>query len=428
MNREDAPAGGGSDLRGEASARIMTETSVEIAKESQFDVSELFFSRTDQGGIILSGNSVFQRVSMYGWDELINKPHKIIRHRDMPRAVFYLLWDFLKKGKPIGAYVKNRAKDGSFYWVFAIATPIRGGYLSVRLKPSCGIREVVEREYAAVLDAERVQKLTSAQSAELVLAALKRLGFASYDDFMSVAIAKELAARNAAMGRSRDTIVGNFEAMLTSSQVLLSETRSIIGCFEANRYVPLNLQVLSAQLGAHGRSIGVISEDYSRVSNEIQQRIGAVTEAAAALVDKIYAVNFLLCIARAQDEVCHVFAEESLRAHDQQDRATDSDLLHLQSEEYCRRAEQGLVAVLDQIRDLQDNCREMRRLATSLDVIRIMGSVSSSGLSVNKSLFDGLMNDLKSFQSGVADRLAKIEQIRVGMDSDTRKALHAIAA
>ena len=96
--------------------------------ESRFEFNELFFSRTDESGIIKFGNSVFQRVSVYEWDELLNKPHKIIRNPDTPRAVFRLLWDSIKSGSPIGAYVKNRAKDGRYYWVFAIVTPVEGGY------------------------------------------------------------------------------------------------------------------------------------------------------------------------------------------------------------------------------------------------------------------------------------------------------------
>jgi aerotaxis receptor len=73
----------------------MTDTpapsAIETARESHFEIDELFFSRTDTRGIILSGNGVFQRVSKFSWNELINKPHKIIRHPDMPKAVFFLL-------------------------------------------------------------------------------------------------------------------------------------------------------------------------------------------------------------------------------------------------------------------------------------------------------------------------------------------------
>ena len=81
-----------------------------INKEVPFTLDELFFSRTNPRGVILFGNSVFQRVSLYPWDELIKKPHNVIRHPDMPRAVFWLLWEAIKKGEPIGAYVKNHAR------------------------------------------------------------------------------------------------------------------------------------------------------------------------------------------------------------------------------------------------------------------------------------------------------------------------------
>ncbi len=53
----------------------------------------------------------------------------------MPRAVFWLLWDTIEKGEPVGAYVKNKAKDGRYYWVFAIVTPIEGGYLPSASSP-----------------------------------------------------------------------------------------------------------------------------------------------------------------------------------------------------------------------------------------------------------------------------------------------------
>lgn len=63
--------------------------------ESEFKFEELFFSRTNTRGIIQSANSVFQRVSKYEWEELLQKPHKIIRHPAMPRGVFQLFWDEL---------------------------------------------------------------------------------------------------------------------------------------------------------------------------------------------------------------------------------------------------------------------------------------------------------------------------------------------
>lgn len=68
---------------------------------SDFDVSELFFSTTDAKGLIVSGNEVFVRVSGWSHDELLGAPHNIIRHPDMPRVVFQLLWSYLAEARPI---------------------------------------------------------------------------------------------------------------------------------------------------------------------------------------------------------------------------------------------------------------------------------------------------------------------------------------
>ena len=133
--------------------------------ESTFGFDELFFSRTDPAGIIRYGNSVFQRVSVYSWEELLGKPHKIVRHPDTPRAVFWLLWDTIKKGSPIGAFVKNKAKDGRYYWVFALVTPVDDGYLSVRLRPSSEFFDVVKALYPEFSDMERRENIEPADAA-----------------------------------------------------------------------------------------------------------------------------------------------------------------------------------------------------------------------------------------------------------------------
>lgn len=104
--------------------------------ESPFGFDEFFFSTTDKRGVIRYGNDVFVRVSAYPKETMLGAPHSLIRHPDMPRAVFKEFWNFLNQEKPVGAYVKNLAGNGSYYWVYAFAFPIAGGYLSIRFKPS----------------------------------------------------------------------------------------------------------------------------------------------------------------------------------------------------------------------------------------------------------------------------------------------------
>ncbi len=93
-------------------------------------------STTDKKGKITSCNDEFVEASGYTKEELIGKPHNIIRHPSMPKIAFKDLWETVRKGRPWQGFVKNKRKDGSYYWVKATVTPLIGteGYMSVRIK------------------------------------------------------------------------------------------------------------------------------------------------------------------------------------------------------------------------------------------------------------------------------------------------------
>ncbi|MFN3688845.1 PAS domain-containing protein [Salinarimonas sp.] len=92
-------------------------------REVFFDPDDLIVSKTDLKGRISYANRTFCTISGYTEAEVIGQPHAMIRHPDMPRAVFKLLWDAILKGEEIFAYVKNMTKAGDHYWVFAHVTP-----------------------------------------------------------------------------------------------------------------------------------------------------------------------------------------------------------------------------------------------------------------------------------------------------------------
>ena len=85
----------------------------------ELDFNKIIISKTDPRGIITYVNDYFLEVSGYSEGELIGKPHSIVRHPDMPKIAFKLMWDRIAKGKPFTAAVKNLAKDGRYYWVIA---------------------------------------------------------------------------------------------------------------------------------------------------------------------------------------------------------------------------------------------------------------------------------------------------------------------
>ncbi len=118
-----------------------------------FPADEMLVSSTNTRGEITHCNPAFVRVSGYTSEELIGQPHNIMRHPDVPAAVFRDLWRTIGKGRPWTGVVKNRRKNGDHYWVFANVTPVLDGrkprgYMSVRVKATADQAEAAEALYA----------------------------------------------------------------------------------------------------------------------------------------------------------------------------------------------------------------------------------------------------------------------------------------
>ena len=130
-------------------------------EERFFDPAELIVSKTDTKGRITYGNAVFRRIAGYTEEELLGAPHSIVRHPDMPRCVFKLLWDTISAGNEIFAYVLNRSKNGDHYWVFAHVTPSfdkNGSIISYHSSRRVPRRDAVDKVipvYRSLLEIER---------------------------------------------------------------------------------------------------------------------------------------------------------------------------------------------------------------------------------------------------------------------------------
>jgi aerotaxis receptor len=125
--------------------------------EFPFPDGETLVSTTDLKGRILYCNPTFVAVSGYAKEELLGQPHNLIRHPDMPAEAFRDLWQTIAGGQPWSAAVKNRRKDGSFYWVMANVTPLMDGehplgYMSVRTQPTREQVAAAEALYATMRD------------------------------------------------------------------------------------------------------------------------------------------------------------------------------------------------------------------------------------------------------------------------------------
>lgn len=130
-------------------------------KERFFAEQDIIVSKTDAKGVITYANKVFLDIAEYDEEEILGAAHNIIRHPDMPRCVFDLLWKTIAAGEEIFAYVKNMAKSGDHYWVFAHVTPTFDaagritGYHSNRRVPDRGAVATADALYQKLLAEER---------------------------------------------------------------------------------------------------------------------------------------------------------------------------------------------------------------------------------------------------------------------------------
>jgi PAS domain S-box-containing protein len=160
--------------------------------ESPYTEDELIVTKTDLKGHITYANDVFLRLSKYPTQEVIGAPHKLIRHPDMPRCIFKLLWDTIQAKRELFAYVINMAQDGAHYWVFAHVTPTLDaqqnivGYHSNRRKPDRNQLDVIRPIYTRLLAEENrhdSRKDGMLRGYDLLMDFLKEKGL-EYDEFI----------------------------------------------------------------------------------------------------------------------------------------------------------------------------------------------------------------------------------------------------
>ena len=140
----------------------MAEKPSVTGKERFFQPEEIIVSKTDLKGRLTYANRTFIDLSGYTESECLGQQHNLIRHPDMPRAIFNLLWETIQDGREIFAYVVNRSKNGDHYWVYAHVTPSRDmvgnivGYHSNRRVPDRKILEgTIMPLYQELLKTER---------------------------------------------------------------------------------------------------------------------------------------------------------------------------------------------------------------------------------------------------------------------------------
>lgn len=263
----------------------------------------MLFSTTDRRGVIQRANDVFSRIAQHPLAVLIGAPHNIVRHPGMPGGVFRILWHAIQAGEATGAYVLNRAADGSGYWTLTSISPAGERYISVRTRP---MREELlaftwniyqdarSRERAA-----RADGVTAAQAAQLgearILERLAQRGFPSYRAFLHQLLPAEAEARIAAIGELAAPGGQGDRALLPVRAAVAEIERSMRELVLALAASHEHASELSSSVTGAERAIRDLGDSLRSLGEEIEvmgrDRVPMLIDAGAPLRERCMAVD-----------------------------------------------------------------------------------------------------------------------------------------
>lgn len=377
---------------------------------ADFHARDTFLSQTDARGVIEFGNETFVRLSGYSREELIGAPQKIIRHPDMPKAVFRLFWDNLKAGLPFCAYIKNLAKEGHHYWVVAVAAPVPSGYLSVRFKPSSDEFEKIQNLYAKLLKAEAEEGLKPGDGAKRIDAASVEMGFRDYRDFMGYMLAKELRARNLALGREADESVIQFERIGDQLAKLADGVSEIKELFKSVSNSPVNLSVISSKLSKGREPMQVLASNYTHLIEELVKAINGLEVRLGPVNDSAIEGRVQHCssvLYREALEACQN-ADEST---DQDMRRTEESVLRTALTDFDRASRASCGEIEREVENFSNLMERLKKLLSGLAMSRIVCQIEAASLVEFTESISAISERLEKFQDALAKSLGDIASV-----------------
>jgi aerotaxis receptor len=448
---------------------MKTPSPTPINQEREFRFSELFFSTTNKKGNILHGNAVFTRVAGYELDEMKGEPHSLVRHPDMPRSAFKLVWDYLNQGKMIAAYVKNLAKDGRYYWVIALIIPNEDGYLSIRLKPTSALLEHVQSLYAQTLKIESRLESKGRPSKEVMEAGMSHLvkvlgelGYDSYDAFMWEALAAEMKSREAmrrresmeqqasdsstpptstprkrtvgdhrltqlhqqcgVLDRQLGTLFSKLDIFSRFGEEVAPKAEFILRLGEQIRMISTNAEIQSSKLGDSGAALSMVAARLGDHSHAGAETISNLNEQIAVLGPTISDLIFNTIVSKLKIEMVTYFLDEITACQNPDDIGEDAAAQTDRNASITTLISSFLdsaQSITNTIGQLQGNLFEvnkeaskMSKFITTLNAINLIGKVEtarSDATQTFSNIFDSVQKQSREAEAVLAEFLELIK-------------------
>ncbi|MBF9000578.1 MULTISPECIES: methyl-accepting chemotaxis protein [Vibrio] len=279
-----------------------------INEEVTFAKDSELVSTTDTRGVITYANEEFCQVAGYTLEELVNKNHNVVRHPDMPKEAFKDMWDHLKTEQNWRGAVKNRCKDGRYYWVDAFVTPIYEhgklvGYQSVRRNLTPAIRQRAETAYKKLIAGKRITSpLAMGVSGRLTLSAILSIVVIAltvlFNPYISVILPFlfialfygeiiKHAGYNAELQKNYDSISRYLYCDLPTNnaefhiRMQKGKVKTIIGrTLDSGRELLSKVKQMESLSKNSQKAIQIQTEELEKISTAVEQMVATIHEVA----------------------------------------------------------------------------------------------------------------------------------------------------
>jgi len=398
-----------------------------VDREAKFDINELFFSITTLDSTILSGNEVFIRISGYTKEEVIGRYHNVVRHPDMPRVLFKVIWETIQELQPIAGYVLNRTKSGEYYWVFAALFPLSDRYVSIRIKPTSRFFTYAQELYPVFLDAESRGGMEESEA--LIPEVLNSIGYRSYHQFMSDALLEELKGRKNVIsfepsissaersalplfqhlqtvhGYTKELMEkydGWFEKidMFNQAESLFKEKSLILRQVAREVvFLSLNASVSSYKVENGGETFGILARDVRTNAKENDELIAKIDCLVQELSGSLTALVFSVSGIRLQSEMLTYFISELL--------CENCNVEHIEIEEnmdtlialvaqYAKKTDELQLTIERQVQEILKNLDQLEQQIMYLGYIQVYGIIEAASAQNETVSFEGIFSQLKT--------------------------------
>ncbi|MEO0390132.1 MAG: hypothetical protein AAF218_04235 [Pseudomonadota bacterium] len=376
----------------------------------------LYYTRTDGEGRMRSVTAGYAALCQTAAEDLIGAPHHVTHGPGMPRGILKLLNQHAMAGQPFAGYFPNLGD----VWLFAVVTPVPGGFAAVRFVPQGRLLAQVAPFYERVVARAGDDDLA-------IRAGLRAMGFDSYDAFMTYALSHEVRARSRLLGQRSTPGLRRLRALYDLTRSLETQAKALEDVFRGTEQIPYNMRLQARRLQGSDSAFSVISDNHRQMSAGVGATLRTFQNNAVLGADGVARAAFEVAAAGLVREMHGLLAHEApvLCSHPDEDRQLLADL----ADRYVADANTSVQGLARGARGLSVQCKDMRRVAAGLEMTRIMCVIERSRSSGDAEGLDEIVSRLMQAEEALRAALSDIERDvqRIGHLSETLLRLNTSA-